>query len=85
MNGAQISANTLVFAAEIGIIALGISLSYALLGFANFAHLEFVAFGAYLSYAGTTRLALPLWIAAFLSCAATGGLAILVDAGVVGG
>jgi branched-subunit amino acid ABC-type transport system permease component len=79
MNGPQITTNALIYAAEIGIIALGISLSYALLRFANFAHLELVVFGAYLSYGGTNGLQLPLWLATLLSCIATGLLAISID------
>jgi len=79
MNPAQVLVNTLVWAGELGIIALGMTLSYAILRFANFAHIEFVTMGAYLAWAGYRLLRLPLLLAAGLSIFATGLLAVAID------
>ena len=86
----------LVAGSMIGLGAVGVTLTYSILRFANFAHGEFVAWGAYfaLAIAGALgalsgSLAVPLgpfsfgWaliVAAILAVALNGGLALLVDA-----
>jgi branched-subunit amino acid ABC-type transport system permease component len=75
----QAAVNAVVYASEIGIIALGVSLAYALLRFANFAHVQLAVVGAYLTWVLAGPLALPLPLAALLSLVLTGGLAVLVD------
>ena len=57
---AQILVDAIVYAAEIAIIAIGVALSFSILRFANFAHVQFAVVGAYLSFAGNQYLGLPL-------------------------
>jgi branched-chain amino acid transport system permease protein len=80
----------------IGLGAIGITLTYSILRFANFAHGEFIAWGAYFALAGSSFLGVlapglttPLgpfsfgWslpIAALAAVVATAALALLVDA-----
>ena len=86
----------LVAGSMIGLGAVGVTLTYSILRFANFAHGEFVAWGAYfaLVIAGALGmlsggLSVPIgpfsfgWaliVAAILAVALNGGLALLVDA-----
>jgi branched-chain amino acid transport system permease protein len=86
----------LIAGSMIGLGAIGVTLTYSILRFANFAHGDFLAWGAYLALAisGTLGslaggLAAPIgpfsfgWslpIAAVLAAALTAGLALLVDA-----
>lgn len=75
----QILANAVIYAAEISIIAVGVALTYSILRFANFAHIQFAVIGGYLTYTFYALVGLPLVAAAALSAVATGGLAVLVD------
>lgn len=75
----QILADALIYAAEIAIIAMGVALSYSILRFANFAHVQFSVVGAYLSYAANLTLGLPLAVAVLVGVIATGVIAVLVD------
>ncbi len=79
MNIAQVAINTLVWAGELGAVSLGLSLSYAILGFVNFAQPEFLTIGGYLAWAAYRLMGLPLIIAAGLSIGATGLIAVGID------
>jgi len=92
----QFLADGLIMCALIGLGAIGVTLTYSILRFANFAHGELLSWGAYAALAAAGALgsvsgglltpigpfsfgwALP--IAALISVALTGGLALLVDA-----
>ena len=79
----------------IGLGAVGVTLSYSILRFANFAHGEFIAWGAYMTlvltaaigtlfggYAGTIgplSFGWPLLAAGIAAAALTGGLAVALD------
>ena len=92
----QVLLDGLIFGAVIGLGAIGVTLTYSILRFANFAHGDFLAWGAYIALALSGALgslagglATPIgpfsfgWslpIAAVLASAATAGLALLVDA-----
>jgi branched-chain amino acid transport system permease protein len=94
MNG-QVLMDGLVAGSMIGLGALGVTLTYSILRFANFAHGEFIAWGAYFALAlagafGTALapLAAPIgpfsfgWtlpIALLAALALNGGLALAVD------
>ena len=85
----------LVAGSMIGLGAVGITLTYSILRFANFAHGDFISWGAYfaLAVAGAlgaafSGLLTPIWpfsfgwalpIAALVAIACNGGLALLVD------
>ena len=92
----QVLMDGLVTGSMIGLGAIGVTLTYSILRFANFAHGEFVSWGAYFALAVAGALgavsgaltapiapfsfgwALP--VAALVSVALSGGLALLVDA-----
>lgn len=77
----QVLVNSIVYASEIAIIAVGVSLCYSILRFANFAHIQFAVVGGYLTYSFATipGLALPLPLAMLASAVMTGLMAILID------
>ena len=75
----QVLANSIIYASMIAIIAVGISLSYSILRFANFAHIQYAVVGGYVTYLGTT-LGLPIVVAVAASALVVGLLAIVVDA-----
>ncbi len=86
----------LVAGSMIGLGAIGVTLTYSIMRFANFAHGEFVAWGAYFALAvagalgalsgglltpiGPFSFGWALPIAALIAVALNGGLALLVDA-----
>jgi branched-chain amino acid transport system permease protein len=91
----QFLVDGLMAGALIGLGAIGVTLTYSILGFANFAHGEFVAFGAYATLvvasaigaliAGSDQLIGPLSIswaviaASFLAMGLTGAMALALD------
>ena len=93
----QFLADGIVMGSLIGLGAVGVTLSYSILRFANFAHGEFIAWGAYMTlvltaaigtlfggYAGTIgplSFGWPLLAAGMAAAALTGGLAVALDYG----
>jgi branched-subunit amino acid ABC-type transport system permease component len=75
----SILVNSVVWAAELGLIAIGMSLVFGILGFANFAHAEFVTIGAYITYAIHVNMGLPLLLSIAIAMLITGIFAILLD------
>lgn len=73
----QILVNAAIYAAEISLIASGLALSYSILRFANFAHVQYAIVGGYLSYA-IAAAGVPLPLAILLSCLLTGALAVVI-------
>lgn len=69
----------LVLGSIISLGAIGVSLTFGILGFANFSHGDLMAFGAYVAFLVYTQLALPFWLAFPAAVAATAALAILID------
>ena len=59
--------------------AIGVSLTFGILRFANFAHGDLMSVGAYLAFTFAVILQWPFWLSLALACAATGGIAIIVD------
>ena len=92
----QFIADGLLAGAMIGLGAIGVSLTYSILRFANFAHGEFIAWGAYAALAisgligfltgqsvttlGPFSFGWPMLIAGALAMALTGVLALALDA-----
>jgi branched-subunit amino acid ABC-type transport system permease component len=76
----QILANSIVYASEIAIIAVGVALSYSILRFANFAHVQFAVVGGYLTYVFAVLAGLPIVVATAIGAVLTGGLAVAIDA-----
>jgi len=91
----QFLADGLVMGAMIGLGAIGVTLTYAILRFANFAHGEFIAWGAYIALAltgvvgaiavdksstfGSLSFGWPIILAAAVAAVLTGGLAVALD------
>jgi branched-subunit amino acid ABC-type transport system permease component len=75
---AQVIADTIVRAAEIGLLAVGVTMIFAVLRFAHFAHGEMAAIGAYtaLAFVGA---GLPLLPVCLLAVAVSGLAAVLCD------
>lgn len=74
----QVLANSVVYASEIAVIAVGVALTYSILRFANFAHIQYSVVGGYLSWL-LAGAGLPIPLAAAGSAVLTGGLAVGVD------
>ena len=75
----QVLVNSLIYAGEIAVIAVGVSLSFSILRFANFAHIQLAVVGGYLTYVFARPLGLPLVPAALVSIVLTGALAVAID------
>src|SRR5262249_42990560 len=75
---AQVIADTIVRAAEIGLLPIGVTMIFAVLRFAHFAHGEMAIIGAYtaLAFVGA---GLPLVPACLLGVAVSGLAAVLCD------
>ena len=59
--------------------AVGVTLTFGILSFANFAHGDLMAFGAYVCFLVYTQLALPFWLGILAAVPATILLAVVVD------
>lgn len=91
----QFFADGIVMGALIGLGAVGVTLSYSILRFANFAHGEFIAWGAYATLVlmsaiimalggeagtlGALSFGWPLLVAVVLAAVLVGGLAVGLD------
>jgi len=59
--------------------AIGVSLTFGILRFANFSHGEMMTVGAYVAYTVYTLMALPFWVAVPVALLAVAGVAVLAD------
>ena len=59
--------------------AVGVSLTFGILRFANFSHGDLMMVGAYVTFLVFTMLKLPLWLGVVVSLAATALLAVVID------
>jgi branched-subunit amino acid ABC-type transport system permease component len=75
----QVVINSVVYASEIAIIAVGVSLCYSILRFANFAHIQLAIVGGYLTYSFSQIPGMPLPLAVLLASISTGLIAVLID------
>ena len=69
------------FGLMLALASIGLSLIYGTTGLANFAHAEFVTFGAVMALTFGVQLAFPLWIAFPLAIVLTGVLGWILDIG----
>jgi branched-subunit amino acid ABC-type transport system permease component len=79
MSVSQVIINSLIRASELGLIALGLTLVYDLIKFANFAHPEYAVVGAYLAFVFNVNLGLSIFTAALLAAILTGLIGISID------
>jgi branched-chain amino acid transport system permease protein/neutral amino acid transport system permease protein len=76
---AQLLVNGIVLGGIIVLGAIGLSLIYGILKFANFSHGDMMALGAYLAFFFKFALGMPLFPAAALAVAATAAVGLLID------
>lgn len=70
---------SLVYGAVMALGAIGVSLIFGILRFANFSHGALMTVGAYLAYALVDGLGWPIWAAVVPAALATGVLAVALD------
>lgn len=59
--------------------AIGVSLTFGILRFANFAHGDLMTVGAYFGFVLIRQAALPFWLSLPIACLMTAGVAIALD------
>jgi branched-subunit amino acid ABC-type transport system permease component len=75
----QLIANGLVTGSIIAIAAIGLSLVYGILKIVNFAHGEYLTFGAYMAIFMNVAVGAPMVVAVLFAMAATALLGILLE------
>jgi len=75
----QVLLNSVIRGSEIATLAIGVTILFSLLRFANFAHGEFALVGAYVTYFFVSVLGLNVWVAAALGAVLGGFVALLSD------
>ena len=79
MNLAQVLINSVITAAELGIIAVGLTLTFSLLKFANFAHVETAVAGGYLAWVFNVGLGANFALSIVIAVLTMGLVGILFD------
>ena len=79
MSFTQVVINSIVRAAELSLLSLGLTLVYDILRFANFAHTEFAVVGVYLAFFLNVTLGLHIIPAAIIAAFASGVFSIIID------
>lgn len=79
MGFSQILANSLVRGAELSLLAIGLTMVYDILKFANFAHTDYAVLGAFLAYSFNQTLGLNLFFSVLLAALAAGLIGISID------
>lgn len=74
--------NGLNFGLQLALAAIGLSLIFGTTGLTNFAHAEFVTFGAIMALVFGVFLDWPIWIAIILAVVLSGVMGLAVDAGI---
>lgn len=75
----QVIFNSLIRAAELGLLAVGLTMVYDLLKFANFSHTSFATIGAYLALVLSSTPGLGVYLAAAIAIPLVGLLGVLLD------
>jgi len=75
----QVIVNSIIRASELALLALGLTIVYDILKFANFAHTELAMVGAYIAYLLNVGLGVPIAIAALIAALTAGLLSIVID------
>ena len=79
MNISQVLINSLLLGSQLGLLALGLTMTYSILGFANFAHGELSVVGAYLTFFLCVSLKLDFFVSTIIAVALSGAVAVLCD------
>jgi branched-subunit amino acid ABC-type transport system permease component len=75
----QLIANGIIYGCIIALAAIGLSMAYRILNFANFAHGEFLTLGAYFALFFATSLNLGFTLSCILAIAATAAFGVALD------
>lgn len=75
----QLIINSVVTGSIYVLIAIGLTMVYRVLKFANFAHAEFVTFGAYMGYIVNVSLGMDLFYGALAAFFLTGAIGVATD------
>lgn len=75
----QVIFNSLIRAAELGLLAVGLTMVYDLLKFANFSHTTFATIGAYLALVLSSNAGLSVYLGAIIAIPVVGLLGVLLD------
>jgi len=79
MNFPQIIANSLIRGSELSLLAIGLTMIFDILKFANFAHTDYAILGAFMAYSLNQTLGLNLVFAIILAAFFTGLFGIGMD------
>jgi branched-chain amino acid transport system permease protein len=82
MNFAQVAVSSLISSAELGIIAVGLTMTFSILRFANFAHAPMAVVGAYVAYIFNVTIGLPLLVSFALAILPMGIFGIAAELGI---
>jgi len=69
----------IVLGSIIALAAIGLTMVYGVLNFANFSHADFMAFGAYIAFVLNVALGLNIILSFFIAIAIAGALGVLLD------
>jgi neutral amino acid transport system permease protein len=75
----QLIVNGIVLGSIIALAAIGLTMVYGVLNFANFSHADFMAFGAYITFVLNVALGLNIILSFFIAIAIAGALGVLLD------
>ena len=79
MNVVQGIIDSIITAAELGILAVGLTMTFSLLRFANFAHVEAAVLGAYLAYFFNVDLGWNFSFALIVAAVLMGCVGVVID------
>ncbi len=75
----QLIVNGIVLGSIIALAAIGLTMVYGVLNFANFSHADLMAFGAYIAFVLNVALGLNIILSFFIAIAIAGALGVLLD------
>jgi neutral amino acid transport system permease protein len=75
----QLIVNGIVLGSIIALAAIGLTMVYGVLNFANFSHADFMAFGAYIAFVLNVALGLNIILSFFIAIALAGVLGVILD------
>ncbi|MBW1730262.1 MAG: branched-chain amino acid ABC transporter permease [Deltaproteobacteria bacterium] len=79
MEISQIIVNSLIRASELSLLAIGLTMVFDILKFANFAHADYAVLGSFLTYSFNQGLGIPLLVAIVIAAILTGVFGIGID------
>jgi neutral amino acid transport system permease protein len=75
----QLIVNGIVLGSIIALAAIGLTMVYGVLNFANFSHADFMALGAYIAFVLNVALGLNIILSFFIAVAIAGAIGVLLD------